>query len=329
MPNEWAYERLKNCYFPGQINNLKCMNSDTEPSLHQLRLFLVLAEELHFGNAAQRMFMTQPAFSKQIRALEDRLGVPVVERSSRSVQLTSAGKALLPAVISVIESMERLQRLAGQQSRQTAGQIVLGVIGGESAQPYTHAMLAELRRMHPGISVEIRSLDFAGQFRAVADGDVDAAVLRPPVPAGLQTLKLATEPRVAVLSASDPLVAGGATSVRLAQLRDHTYIDIPAEADREWWHFWSVNPRPDGTSVRYGPAVGDIEALMTAVARGQGIAFLPAAARSLYPRPGVTYVDVPDLPPSTAALVWAAKNRSAPAVAALRAAAWNSVNGTG
>jgi DNA-binding transcriptional LysR family regulator len=269
--------------------------------------------------------MTQPAFSKQIRALEERLGIPVVERSSRSVELTAAGRALLPAASSVIESMERLRCLASEQSRRQTGHIVLGVVGGESAQPYTHAMLTELRRKHPGIRVEIRSLDFAGQFRAVASGDVDAAVLRPPVPPGLQTLHLATEPRVAALSAHDPLVANGATSVELARFRDHTFIDMPPEADREWRDYWAVHPRPDGTPVRYGPVVGDIEALMSAVGRGQGIAFLPAAVRVLYPRPGITYVDVPDLPPSTAALVWAPRNRSIPAVAALRAAARDSV----
>lgn len=310
-----------------QIDNLNCMESGTEPSLHQLRLFLVLSEELHFGNAARRMFMTQPAASKQITALEKRLGIRVLERRSRSVELTPAGKALLPEVNSVIESMERLRRRASEQSRQQGGRIVLGVIGGESAQPYTHAMLAELHRKHPGIGVEIRSLDFAGQFRAVAGGDVDAAVLRLPVPPGLQTLHLATEPRVAALPASDPLVASGPAPLELADLRDHVYIDIPAEADRDWWNAWAVNPRPDGTPVRFGPVAFDIEALLTAIGRGQGIAFLPAPARDLYPRPGIIYVDVQDLPPSTAALVWAAKNRPAPAIVALRDAARNSAIG--
>lgn len=290
--------------------------------MHQLRLFLMLAEEdLHFGNAARRMFMTQPAFSKQIKGLEDRLGTRLVERGTRSAELTPAGKALHPAFLSVVEAMDRVRRIAGEQGRQLGGRVVLGAVGGESAQPYTHAMLTELRRKHPGIGVEIRTLGFAEQFRAVADGDVDAAVLFPPVPPGLRTLELATQSRVAALPDSDPLAVDGAGSVTLRELRNHTFIDMPKEVCREWWDSWSVNPRPDGTPVRYGPAVSDVEALMLAVGRGQGIVFLPAAARHLYPRPGITYVDVPDLPPVTSVLVWAAKNHSLPAVAALRAAA--------
>lgn len=294
---------------------------DAEPSLHQLRLFLLLADELHFGNAARRAFMTQPAFSKQIKQLEERLGVRLVERATRSAELTPAGEALRPAVGAVIESVRHLQRMAEEQSRGADGRLVLGVIGGEAAQPYTHAMLAELRDRHPGLSVEIRSLDFANQFMAVASGTVDAAVLRPPVPPGLQTLHLATEARVAALPANDPLMAGGVTSVTLAQLRDHTFVGVGASVSRDWWDFWAVNPRPDGSRVQFGPEVADIEALMTAVGSGQGIAFLPAAVRHLYPRPGIAYVDVPDLLPCTAALVWPAKNRSLPTVMALRAAA--------
>lgn len=290
--------------------------------MHQLRLFLVLTEEnLHFGNAARRMFMTQPALSKQIKGLEARLGTRLIERGTRSADLTPAGKALQPAFRSVVEAMDRVRRIADEQGRQLGHRVVLGAVGGESAQPYTHEMLTELRRQHPGISVEIRTLGFAEQFRAVADGDVDAAVLFPPIPPGLQSMELVTQPRIAALPESDPLAVDSAKSVTLSQLREHTFIDMPKEVCREWWDSWSVNPRPDGTPVRYGPVVSDVEALMLAVGRGQGIAFLPAAARQLYPRPGITYVDVSDLPPVTSVLVWAAKNHSLPAVAALRAAA--------
>lgn len=290
--------------------------------MHQLRLFLVLVEEnLHFGNAARRVFITQPAFSKQIKDLEDRLATRVIERGTRSAELTSAGETLHPAILSAVEAMDRVRRVADEQSRQLGGHLVLGVVGGESAQPYTHAMLTELHREHPGISVEIRGLNFADQFRAVANGDVDAAVGFEPVPPGLRTQRLATQPRVAALPANDPLAADDAEPVTLWQLRDHTFVDMPEELGREWWDAWSMNPRPGGTPVRYGPVVNDVEALMLAVGRGQGIIFLPAIARQLYPRPGITYVDVSDLPSCTAALVWAAKNHSLPAVAALRAAA--------
>lgn len=292
-----------------------------DPSIRQLRLFLVLTEELHFGNAARREFLSQSALSQQIQVLEQRLGIPLLERNTRSVELTPAGEALLPAVRSVIESMEKLQHQADLQHRKVTGHLVLGVMGGEGTQPYTHEMLAELRRRHPEVTVEIRSLDFAQHFDAVADGTVDAALIEQPVPPGLQTLDLYTHPRVVVMSADDPLARPDGPPVTLADLNDYTYIDMPPGTCHDWWEKWCINPRPDGTSLRYGPVVHDMEAIFLAAARGEGIIFLPDPSEGLYPRPGIAFVEVTDLPPSTSTLAWAPGNRSRPAVAALREAA--------
>ncbi|POX47687.1 LysR family transcriptional regulator [Streptomyces sp. Ru72] len=97
-----------------------------DPSTHQLRLFLLLAEELHFGRAAQRAFMTQPAFSQQIRALERRLGLTLVDRSTRTAGLTRAGQALLPEARGVVEAADRLHQAAVAQKRAVTGRIVIG-----------------------------------------------------------------------------------------------------------------------------------------------------------------------------------------------------------
>lgn len=295
-----------------------------EPSVHQLRLFVVLAEELHFSRAAARLFMTQPALSRQIRALEANLGVAVIERTSRAVQLTTAGEALLPEARAAVAAMARVRQVARLHGRAVRGHLVIGAVGAEAAMPYTHAMLAELRARHPQVTVEMRSLNLVDQFGALTRGEVDVALLRPPVPDGIQTLLLATEPRVACLPADDPLAARDA--ITLAELAGRTVVDVPPEVSRLWWDHWAVNPRPDGTPVRFGPVVRDVEAMLLAVARGQAMTFLPAAARDLFPRPGVRYVDVTDLSPSTAVLAWLPKNRSRPLTAALWEAARAAVN---
>lgn len=273
-----------------------------EPSTHQLRLFLVLAEELHFGRAARRLFLTQPALSQQIRTLEGRLGVDLLHRSSRRVELTVAGQALVAEAREVEAAMTRLQRVAASFARQARGHLRIGAVGGEAAMPYTVAILAEMSAQHPGVTVEMHTVDFVGQVDALTRGDIDAAFLRPPLPPGLRSLHLATEPRVVCLPSDDPLV--DQAPLTLAQLSGHVVVDIPPEASRTWWDHWTVNPRPDGSLVRYGPPVRDIEAMLLAVARGQAITILPAAARRLFPRPGVAYVEVSDLPLSTAALAW-------------------------
>ncbi|MFB9854898.1 LysR family transcriptional regulator [Micromonospora andamanensis] len=267
-----------------------------------MRLFLILAEELHFGRAAQRAFLAQPTLSQQIRALEDRLGVDLVQRSSRQIDLTDAGRALVPQARRLVAAMTDLQAVAAVHARRLQGNLRIGAIGGEAFMPYVIDILAELSARHPGIDVEIRSVNFVEQVYALPRGEIDAAFLRPPLPSGFRSMHLSSEPRIACLPADDPLV--DQAPLTLADLCDHVVVDVPIPELRQWWDFWTVNPRPDGRPVRYGPVAGDMEALLSAVARGQAIAFLPAEARRDYSRRGVAYIDVVDLAPSTAALAW-------------------------
>ncbi|MFC7934377.1 LysR substrate-binding domain-containing protein, partial [Streptomyces cinereoruber] len=109
--------------------------------------------------------------------------------------------------------------------------------------------------------------------------------------------------------------------IALAELARHPVIDVPPQVPRLWWDFWAADPRPDGTPVRYGPVASDLEGLLHLVAQGKGMCFLPAAARALFPRPGIRYVEVTDLPPSTAGLAWLRENRTEPLVEAVVAAA--------
>lgn len=291
-----------------------------DPSVHQLRLFLALAEDLHFGRAAQRMFISQPALSRQISALERRMGVGLVRRTTRRVELTPAGQALLPEARAVVEAADRLGEVIRSQSRRGCGRLMVGFIGAEAAMPYARRILAEFRRRYPESELEMRSLDLVNHVQALVSGEVDAAFLRQPLPAGIRTLQLASEPRVVCLPADDPL-ARRREPLTMADLADRVFVDIPGDAVRGWWNHWTGNPRPDGTPVRYGPLVTDMETLLLAVANGQGIAFLPAAAREFYPRPGLDYAQVAGLSPCTAALAWLAGHGETTGVAALRAVA--------
>ncbi|MEU4256905.1 LysR family transcriptional regulator [Streptomyces fradiae] len=293
--------------------------SSVEPSIHQLRLFLTLSEELHFGQAAARSFITQSALSQQIRSLEKRLGVTLFERSSRAVSLTAAGQALLPDIQAAVEAMARLRRAAEAQGRQLSGRLRVGTIGAEAAMPHTRAVLQTLRRRHPRLEVQVLSLNFVDHLGALYRREADVVFLRPPVPDGIELHRLATEPRVACLPSGDPLAA--LPRLALDQLSRYPVVDVPPQVPRVWWDFWAVDPRPDGTPVRYGPVAADMEALLHTVAEGEAMAFLPASARDLFRRPGVSYVDVEGLPPCTSALAWAAEHRDNPLVAAVRQAA--------
>ncbi|CAL9600047.1 Hca operon transcriptional activator HcaR [Streptomyces sp. enrichment culture] len=288
----------------------------TEPSIHQLRLFLVLAEELHFGRAATRLFITQSALSQQIRDMERRLGVRLFERTSRSVVLTAAGQALRAEARTAVGATDRMRRIADAQARRLSGRLVVGTIGAEAAMPHTRAVLRTLRDRHPGVIPEVRSFNFVDHIAALVRQEADVTFLRPPVPACIEVHHLAEEPRVACLPADDPLSA--LPRLTLAQLADRTVADVPEQVPRVWWDFWAVDPRPDGSPVRYGPVATDMESLLHIVASGAAMCFLPAAARDFFPRPDIRYVDVTGLAPSVSALAWLAERRAEPTIAAIR-----------
>jgi DNA-binding transcriptional LysR family regulator len=304
----------------GGSGDRKTATGGNDPSVHQLRLFLALAEELHFGQAARRMFISQPAFSRQITALERRMGIGLLERSTRRVELTPEGRALLPVARAAVEAADRLRQAVDLQVRRVSRRLRVGFIGAEAAMPYTQEILGEFRARNPESVVEMCGLDFAGQVEALRSGEVDVAFLRSPLPAGISTLQLAVESRVVCLPAGDPLLTLQ-RPVGLGDLADRVFVDVAGPSVRGWWDHWTVNPRPDGTAVRYGPAVTDLESLLLAVAQGEGIALLPAGVRELYPRPGLAYADVPGLPPVAAALAWLPSRRDCRGVAALRQAA--------
>ncbi|MGC5038599.1 LysR family transcriptional regulator [Streptomyces sp. DT190] len=290
-----------------------------EPSIHQLRLYIALSEELHFGNAAARLFITQPALSQQIRELEKRLGVRLVERTSRTITLTEEGRALLPAARAAVAAVDRLKRIADAQQRQISGRVIVGTIGAEASMAHTRAVLDVLRDHHPRMTLHLVNLSFGDHMTALAQQDVDVAFLRPPVTDDMELHHLATEPRVACLAAGHPLAAS--PQLCLAQLSDIPVVDMPEQVPRLWWNFWAVDPRPDGRRVRYGPVVTDMESLMHTVATGEAMCFLPAAARDYFPRPGIAYIPVADLPPSTSALAWLRRRRSELTIRAVRNAA--------
>lgn len=279
----------------------------------------MLSEELHFRRAAARLFITQSALSQQIRDVEHRLGIRLFERTSRAVALTAAGRALLPEARAAVDAVARVRRIAAAQARQLSDQLVVGTIGAEAAMPHTRAVLRTLLQRHPRVTLQVVSLNFADHLAALVRQEVDVMFLRPPVPAGIEVHHLATEPRVACLPAGDPLAA--LPSLSLAQLAGRPVVSVPDEVPRVWWDFWAVDPRPDGSPVRYGPVATDMESLLHAVADGEAMCFLPAAARDLFPRPGISYVDVTDLTPCSAALAWLAERRGEPTIAAVREAA--------
>lgn len=286
------------------------------PTAQQLGFFLTLTEELHFGRSAQRSYISQAAFSQQIAALERRLGLQLVERTTRRVDLTPAGAALIPHARAVVAAHDTLQD-AARRLQGATDRLTLGSFGALAALDPVPAALEELRGSVPGLDIRIHRHDFVESPSALLDGDVDAAFLFKPVPPDVQSIEVLTGPRLAALPGGDPLAARD--SLTLADLGDRPMIGFSPAIPKAWRDFWSADPRPDGTPVRYTHhETTEYEDVLAAVAMGEGIQLPTLSASVLYPRPGIAYVEVADLPPWTAALAWLPRNRDKPLVAALR-----------
>ncbi|WP_019891794.1 LysR family transcriptional regulator [Streptomyces purpureus] len=285
----------------------------TDPSTHQLRLLLALAEELHFGRAAKREFISQPAFSRQIRALEEHLGVAVVERSTRRVELTPAGKALLPLVRAAVAAADELRGAAEGEAHAHSGRVVLGSY--ITALPALRILLDRLRERMPGPEVEWRAVDNVEQLSLLVDGQIDGVICYEPLPEGISTLRLGTEERFACMPGTHPLAER--ETLALADLADVPVIGYSPHVDPEFRAFWAVDPRPDGTPVRYTDHTATTLESYALAGLGHGIRFIPEGCLHLMPRPGVRFVPVTDLPPCVPVLAWPAARPLTPAFGSL------------
>ena len=281
------------------------MNAGAGPplDLRKLRYFVAVAEELHFGRAAERLYITQPVLSRQIRQLEQELGADLLARTSRSVALTAAGEQLLEEARALLAAADaarrRLQGAAGGRPALTVGFFV-----GDS---FTDA-LRRFRAACPEADVHLHRIYWHDQVDVLQDGRVDVAFVHLPIDEqGLELIPVRREPRVAVLSESHP--AADARVVGIADLADDPVV-IQRGASEAWQAFHNVDPRPDGHRPRSGPEVDNIEEKLEQVAAGAAISFLPASAAAAYVKPGVVYVPVSDIPPIQICLAWPTERRS-------------------
>jgi DNA-binding transcriptional LysR family regulator len=292
------------------------MMGGEDPTAHQLRLLLTLAEELHFGRAASRLYLTQPALSQQIRSLEQRMGVRLFARTSRRVELTEAGRELLPLVKNVVGAADEL-RAAAVRSATGSGRLRLGVCESFGSLPVTRAVIAEVASSYPDLGPDMLIADsFVEQLSMLKEGAIDAAFVYLPVPEGLRAQPLTAEPRLVCVSADDPLARR--SSVLLADLAGHPVVGLAPETFPAAGGFWAVDPRPDGSAVRYtSHQVARLESVLSTVALGGPIAFVPSAAAELYPRQDLRYLPVDDLPGCEFGLVWHPADHHKPHLSAL------------
>ena len=269
-------------------------------NLRQIEAFLAVAEELHFGRAAERLSVSAPWLSHTVRDLERALRVELLVRTTRSVEVTPAGRVfagLASQVLAELSSAIKTVRIMGTAPQEA---LKLGYTIGAGLK-IVPRLLRTFHERQPNTSIETEEFDFTDPSAGLRDNRVNAAVVRPPLGlAGLVSVDLTTERRVAFLPEDHPLARRASLSV--ADVLPEPIIAAPPSPG-PWRDYWIL------TEYRSGPApvvaeAGTLDAEMHLVSRGVGLSITSEAVGLWYRRPGVTFVPILDLSPCVVSLAW-------------------------
>jgi len=263
----------------------------------ELRYFVAVAEELHFGRAAARLGIAQPPLSRAVSQLERRLGALLLERTSRSVRLTQAGAVLLREGRAALDAVEAAEHRTRRAAAGGPPAVVLAVKAGASGELL--AKLLDAVAAEPGsVPVDVLLCGPGEQGRLLRSGRADVALLHRPFDdtTGLDTEELVTEGQVVVLPAGHELT-------QRARLHLGDLTDVPDLPPPRW-------PRADGTyPAGPGPEVRDHTQLLQLVSLGRTLVVLPESVRAQL-REGLVAVPVVDAPAVTTVVAWPPHSRS-------------------
>ncbi|MFN6572635.1 LysR substrate-binding domain-containing protein [Dendronalium sp. ChiSLP03b] len=273
-----------------------------DADLRLLRYFVAVAEELNFTRAAERLYISQPALSKQIRQLERELGIELLRRNSRDVKLTAAGAALLPLAQQLLQDWQftllAVREVAASQM-QTLRVGFISSIGSE----LTKSILTRFQALRQGWKVTIRFFELSDPTAGLLSGNTDVALLRLPVPKQekLSTEILLVEPRWVALSCDHPLAQREV--LQMADLINEPFITVPAETGI-WRDHWLATDERGGHPIIIGAEVNNTNEAMEAVINGQGVALVSESTTKAYTLSGQTFRPVKDVSPSVLAVAW-------------------------
>jgi DNA-binding transcriptional LysR family regulator len=290
-----------------------------EVELRELRYFIAVAEELNFTRAAARLGIAQPPLSAAIGKLERKLGVTLLERTSRRVALTPAGAVLLEQGRVAVEGV----RAAVRRTRRTgteAGRLVVAVKAGADTE-----LLKKVMRRYAedprAPEVRIAFGHPGGPAAAVRDGVADVAFLYGPFDRrGLDTELLVVEPRVAALPAGHRLA--GRREIRRADLAGEPMPRWAGQVDPAAAAYWTGTDTPSAPAPHpEGPEINDLNQLLDAVALSNAVAYVPASVADRHRSAELAFVPVADLSPGEVTVAWPDTSRSHAVAGFVRAAA--------
>ncbi|MEU5953861.1 LysR family transcriptional regulator [Streptomyces sp. NPDC047525] len=263
--------------------------------IRELECFMALADELHFGRAGERLYVSQSRVSQLLRNLERRIGTRLVERSSRRVRLTPAGERFLAELRPAYEVLSATVDTARESARGVTGRLRIGFQGTADAR--LMGAITGFQERHPGCVTEIVEVPFADPFGAVRHGDVDTAIVLLPVeePDLVLGPLFSRQQQTVAVSVRHPFA--GRASLRADELTGTPLISATAPAPAYWRAAQAPSPAP-------APEVRTLQEGLTLVAAGRGAMLLCRPTAEYHGRSDVTFVPVEGVPDSVLGMVW-------------------------
>lgn len=242
--------------------------------LRHLRYFVMLAEELHFGRAAERLGIAQPSLSTQVQALEAGLGAKLLSRGPRSVTLTTAGIVFLSEARLTLAQADRAVAVGRRAGRGELGSVRIGMALGSTLSGVPSIIMSQYRKHYPEVELQLSILSPNRQIEGLKSGTLDVGFLLPPssVPEGLQFMKLFSEKHTIALSLDHPLASK--RSIKVAELADEPFLVMHPENSNGIFESTMNLGRHGGFTPRITRFERDLIALLSLVGAGFGVLLL-------------------------------------------------------
>lgn len=248
--------------------------------LRQLRYFLAVAQELHFGRAAERVHIAQSPLSRQIKQLEDELGAPLFIRNKHRIELSDAGRALIPEVEAILKATGQMRNSVLRSQQGMVGKLIIGYT---NSAIYTDLprILMTYRQSYPLVELVLRdNLLTPMQIDELEERRLDIGFLRPPTRSpNIELLTITRERLIVALPTAHPLA--GTTRVDLSSLRDDSFICFSRSLDSALQTQVFRSCQDAGFSARVVQEVGDIPSMLMLVSSGMGVALVPSCAKNM------------------------------------------------
>ncbi len=287
--------------------------------LRQLRYFVTLSEELHFGRAAARLHIAGPSLSQQIAALERAVGSRLFERDPRHVELTPAGAVLLPHAQRALAVETELMEAMRDLSPAIVGPATIGTLMG-GASHITTQVIRAFKDAHPGVKIRVRDLETTQIIDPLLTGEIDIAVIWGPVAdPRIALTPLFHQPRVLVVSDTNPLAGASILSVDDVLTQRHGE-QVPGEPD-DWEGFWNLVPERNGEQPHRVDInmTGHVSEQLYSLSYNDATLSVPASFTQAYPATqfGLAYIPLNGIAPATCSVA-IRRHRPSPIATALR-----------